>query len=345
MQGSNSIEGYDAKLDDAMAIDLGEEPLDADAETELAIKGYRDAMTYVLQIAEEEDFHYSDQLLKSLHFMMTNHDLTKRPGRWRIRAVYVQEESTGRTVYEGPSADAVPDLMTELVADLEADTATPNLVKAAMAHLNLVMVHPFAGGNGRMARCLQTLVLARDGLLSPVFASIEEYLGRNTPSYYSILAEVGQGSWHPRNDARPWVRYVLTAHYRQLHTLLRRTAEVERTYYELDSLVERHQLPERVVDALFEAVSGRRVRNATCRALAASQSTIPVHEGTISRDLKTLVQLQLLEAHGERRGRFYTMGPGLREIWESVREDRPKRDDTDPFALTATEAGEYGLFE
>ena len=43
VQGSNSIEGYNASLDDAAAIDLGEAPLDADEETRLAIKGYRDA--------------------------------------------------------------------------------------------------------------------------------------------------------------------------------------------------------------------------------------------------------------------------------------------------------------
>src|SRR5262249_28170579 len=45
IQGSNSIEGYDAVLDDAAAVALGEEPLDADEETRLALKGYRDAMT------------------------------------------------------------------------------------------------------------------------------------------------------------------------------------------------------------------------------------------------------------------------------------------------------------
>ncbi len=43
--------------------------------------------------------------------------------------------------------------------------------------LNLVLIHPFRDGNGRMARCLQTLVLAREGMVSPIFASIEEYLG------------------------------------------------------------------------------------------------------------------------------------------------------------------------
>jgi len=62
-----------------------------------------------------------------------------------------------------------------------------------MAHLNLTMIHPFSDGNGRMARCLQSLVLARGGKLSPEFLSIEEYLGRNTPSYYQVLSAVAQG--------------------------------------------------------------------------------------------------------------------------------------------------------
>src|SRR5665811_2356737 len=79
IQGSNSIEGYDAPLDDAAAIDLGEEPLDASQKTRLALEGYRDAMTYVLQLAGEPDFSYSEQLIKSLHFMMTSYDLKKRP--------------------------------------------------------------------------------------------------------------------------------------------------------------------------------------------------------------------------------------------------------------------------
>jgi hypothetical protein len=57
-----------------------------------------------------------------------------------------------------------------------------------------------------MARCLQTFVLATDGTLSPGFASIEEYLGRNTLAYYDVLAEVGQRSWSPHREAGPWVR-------------------------------------------------------------------------------------------------------------------------------------------
>lgn len=57
VQGSSSIEGYDAPADDVAAIELGEEPLDARDETRLAIKGYCDAMTYVLQISKEPSVH------------------------------------------------------------------------------------------------------------------------------------------------------------------------------------------------------------------------------------------------------------------------------------------------
>ena len=94
-----------------------------------------------------------------------------------------------------------------------------------MAHLNLVMIHPFKDGNGRMARALQTLVLAREAILAPEFSSIEEYLGRNTPAYFDVLGQVGGGKWQPERDARPWVRFVLTAHYRQALILERRPRE------------------------------------------------------------------------------------------------------------------------
>src|SRR5437764_278498 len=50
IQGSNSIEGFTAELDDAAAVELGEAPLDANDETRLALEGYRNAMTYVPQL-------------------------------------------------------------------------------------------------------------------------------------------------------------------------------------------------------------------------------------------------------------------------------------------------------
>ena len=79
------------------------------------------------------------------------------------------------------------------------------MVRGAMAHLNLAMIHPFRDGNGRMARCLQTLMLARERILSPEWMSIEEFLGANTQAYYDVLSDVRRGTWNPDGDARPWV--------------------------------------------------------------------------------------------------------------------------------------------
>ncbi len=225
VQGSNSIEGYNASLDDVVAAVEGEPTPDTEEETRLALAGYRDAMTYVLQVADDETLAIDEGLLKSLHFMMLRHDLSKRPGRWRPGATYIHHGATDEIVYEGPASDKVPGLIAELVQSLTEDES-PVVVKAAMAHLNLAMIHPFSDGNGRMARCLQTLVLARDRVIAPVFSSIEEFLGRNTEAYYGVLEEVGAGGWHPQRDARPWLRFCLRAHYLQATTTMRRREEI-----------------------------------------------------------------------------------------------------------------------
>jgi Fic family protein len=331
VQGSNSIEGFDAAVDDAAAIELGEEPLDASEETRLAIKGYCDALTYVLQMSTEPHFDYGEQLLKSLHFMMTGYDLKNRPGLWRAGAVYVRNDDTGEVVYEGADIDDVPSLMHELALSLNVDNDCPPMVLAGMAHLNLVMIHPFRDGNGRMARCLQTLVLARRGILSPVFCSIEEYLGRNTQPYYDVLGQVGGGSWQPDGDALPWVRFMLTAHLRQARTLLRRIKESERLWDELEKLVERLGLPGRTLAPLYDAAMRFRVRNGTYRAILAD-SEDEITEQVASRDLRLLTTADLLVAHGAARGRFYTATKELAGLRSRIVSDRDPRDDSDPFA-------------
>ena len=124
------------------------------------------------------------------------------------------------------------------------NSGAPVLVRAAMAHLNLVMVHPYSDGNGRMARALQALSrLTRERIAAPIFSSIEEYLGRNTQAYYDILAEVGAGSWNPHRNARPWIFVCLTAHYRQAMTHLRRIEEAEALWNACAELASEHGLP------------------------------------------------------------------------------------------------------
>jgi Fic family protein len=330
IRGSNSIEGYEADLDDAAAVALGEEPLDANEETRLALEGYRNAMTYVLQLAQEPPIDVSEQLIRSLHYMMTGYDLKNRPGRWRSGPIFVRDDEAGEIVHEGADIALVPDLMTELVSYMTSSTSEPDIVRGAMVHLNLVMVHPFRDGNGRMARCLHSLMLASGGVLSPIFMSIEEYLGRNTQDYYDVLAQVGGGGWAPERDSRPWLRFVLTGHLRQALTLQRRIRDSELVWTELETVVARKKLPNRMIHAMFDAVAGFRVRNATYRATLADADE-EISEQSASRDLKTLTDLGLLAPQGERRGRHYMRAGELVEIHRRVTANRAARSNDDPF--------------
>jgi Fic family protein len=328
IQGSNSIEGFQVTVDEAAAAVDGEEPLDEKTEAWYAVRGYREAMTFILQAASDPHFVHHEAVLRSLHFMMTSFDLKSNPGRWRPGAIYVKRDGTQEIVYEGPDAALLPQLTAELVDQLNATTAVPVLVRAAMAHLNLVMIHPYSDGNGRMSRALQTLVLAREGVLDPTFSSIEEYLGRNTPAYYEVLGLVGQGAWHPANDVTPWVRFCLTAHYRQAETLLRRTQETGALAGLLEQEVQRLGLNDRTVMALLNAAYGYRVRNADYRIAA------DVSEAVATRDLTALLTAGLLVAHGEKRGRFYEAGKRVRELRAAT--DHP-RVQTDPYKGTRVE--------
>jgi Fic family protein len=331
VQASNSIEGYNATLSDVVATADGDVPLEADEATRQAVRGYQDAMTYVLQLAHDSTVAGVDEgLLKSLHFMMLKHDLSKNPGLWRPGAIYVRREDTQEVVYTGPSSDLIPELVPAMLDELNA-SAAPVLIRGAMAHLNLVMIHPFSDGNGRMARCLQTLVLARQQILNPSFSSIEEYLGRNTKAYYEILGEVGQGSWNPGNDARPWVRFCLTAQYRQAQSVLRRFQAVEQMWRAASDLAEKRRLPERTVGPIVEAAYGLRIRRATYRSNVEVTYGEPIPDQTASRDLRAIVTAGLFEPIGDTRGRHYVATEELRSAWLNVRAERPPRVTQDPF--------------
>ena len=332
VQASNSIEGYDASLDDVVAAVDNEPTLSTGEETRLALDGYRDAMAYILQVAQDSSATVDEGLLKSLHFMMLKHRLDKSPGRWREGPIYVVREQTGQQAYEGPECLLVPELIAAAIAELENSEA-PVLVRAAMAHLNLVMIHPFRDGNGRMARALQTLVLAREQIIAPVFSSIEEYLGRNTQAYYDILGETGQGNWNPLHDARPWIQFCLRAHFFQLRTQLRRIQETERLYHEIGGLVSKAGLPERVTGGLVEAAYGFRLTQAAYKAIVETTAGEEISSLTASRDLRAMVDAGLLRPVGQTRGRYYLREAILDERRGKIQAGRRPRETNDPFEI------------
>lgn len=308
LRASNSIEGIDVSAEDALAAIDNEDPTEADKGTWQAVAGYHAAMDYILQRSRDENFQFSKDVLLAVHFMVSQHDLNANPGNYRPGWVGVHNTKTGELVHEGVDRDSLETLVDELIDYMNDADEQPVILKAAMTHLNLTLMHPFSDGNGRTARCFQTAVLAKEGVVAPIFSSIEEYTGRNQQEYYDVLTQVGGGGWNPERDSQPWVRFCLKAHYRQARTLLRRTREIESVYNDLHRLVISLGLPERTALALLEALSGLRVRNASYRVSS------DISKNLASRDLKALVDAELLVPQGERRGRSYSPADLVQQI-------------------------------
>ncbi|WP_214409017.1 Fic family protein [Sphaerisporangium fuscum] len=311
IQGSNSIEGYVASVEDIESIMAGEEPLEASSAVTREIAGYQQALTYIRQLSQAQSFRYDIGLLHALNFMMIGHHQKKSPGTARPGGIYVRDSVTGEVVYEGPDAEHVPSLLDELVGWLNTgDLEVPSYVRAAMAHFNLVAIHPWRDGNGRMSRALQTLVLGRDRILSPEFCSIEEWLGlgENTVDYYRALREVQKGVWAPHGDMLPWVRFCLRAHHMQAQRVRRRLAEAGKVWTLLEEAVDGERLHARCVSALYQVFVSRRLRRSTYQADEA------LSQGQAARDLRELAARSWLTPYGETKGRFYAPGPRMKQV-------------------------------
>ena len=222
IQGSNSIEGYQVAEDDAAAAVDGEGPLSADEQTFLEIQGYRQALGYVLAMGEDEYAAFDATEIRAMHYMMLSHDAAKSPGRYRKGPVYVRDSRHDQIVYEGPAADRVPDLMDALVDSLHTGVNNDPVVRSAMAHLNLVMIHPFRDGNGRISRLLTLLALYQHGYEVGRYVSLERLVEESRGEYYDALHRSSDG-WHEgRHDLVPWLSFFL--------------AILKRAYRELDRL-------------------------------------------------------------------------------------------------------------
>ncbi|WP_329332703.1 Fic family protein [Streptomyces sp. NBC_01352] len=308
---SNTIEGYRVDpVDVADLLDGEREGVDASEEDKAETLAYQQTLTYIQSLWDVEDFAYSKGLLNALHWMLQGHHHPHRPaGRWRQKPIFITAAGNPHaTEYEGPHERYVPHLMGELVAWLnEGDLEADPLVRAAMAHLNLVKIHPWIDGNGRMSRSLQTLLIAREGVLAPEFSSIEEWLGMpgNTWEYYKMLREAGGPMYSPERDTLPWVRFNLRAYHEQSQRVQHRVKRSTDCWIALAEHTERFSLAERQITALHEVAMTGRVRRSRYEKAEVLSNQQAV------RDIQALTRTGLLTAVGNTKARYYIAGPAF----------------------------------
>lgn len=302
--GSTSIEGFSVPPEAAEALASGADPGESTDESRLAISCYARAMDHVAAMAADPSFRWHDRVILDLHFDACHFQRDKSPGNWRTGPIGVTGED-GSLEFRGPDADQVPELMAEVTdwlarGDLDANV----IVRAAMAHLHVTSVHPFEDGNGRVARIVQSLVLALEGLISPEFSSIEEYLGNNTPAYYKALRDTQGGSYQPERDASGWIDFCIEAHLAQAHQRLAQIKTAAARWALLEQLVEDRGWPDRLVIALEQSLLG-----GTDRTKYAAEADVSA--ATASADFRRLLDAGLVEQEGRGRSTRYRASKDL----------------------------------
>jgi Fic family protein len=108
--------------------------------------------------------------------------------------------------YEAVPQELVKQEMDKFLHWLNTDFSIDPVLKAAIAHLRFVIIHPFDDGNGRMARTITDMQLARAENSSQRFYSLSSQILAEKNAYYEVLQKV---QWHTDSDITEWLEFFL----------------------------------------------------------------------------------------------------------------------------------------
>ncbi len=272
------------------------------------IIGSRDALTLVDELAVSGT-RPDEAVIRELHRrVLWNQSPLLTPGEYR-RGENRVEGAGGEPIFRSPPSGDVPDLMRQLGTWLTtmAERLAPP-VAAALAHLEFVAIHPFNDGNGRTARALARLILVQRGYALDGLVSLDAQLDLDRSAYFAaIRAAIGQ-DYEPGYDATPFVRYFVGSITSSADFVLARLRGLGEVMIRVRRAIVEGSLPPSMIDGLAFAWVNRHIRAGDYIRLTGRTPQ------SATRDLAGAVADGWLLATGEKRGRYYVLGPKLIEI-------------------------------
>lgn len=131
-------------------------------------------------------------------------------GAWRDDRTAPMQVVSGpvgreRVHFDAPAAHRLDQEMQRFLEWFNRDAATEPVLKAALAHLWFVTIHPFDDGNGRIARAIADMSLARSEGSPQRFYSMSAQIREERGEYYGILERTQKGTL----DITPWMEWFL----------------------------------------------------------------------------------------------------------------------------------------
>jgi Fic family protein len=211
VESSNRIEGVTIPADRLRPVVLGKvKPRDRSEEE---LSGYRQALDWIF--SRKRQVSVIPAVIQRLHALAQG-GFSGDAGEWKTRdneIIEILPNGERKIRFVPTSAKETPKTMDALCRNYREacdDQRVPPLLIVATFAFDLLCIHPFRDGNGRVSRLATTLLLQAHGFQVARYVSLERLVEQSKEDYYGVLAECSQG-WHEgKNDLNPWWNYFLS---------------------------------------------------------------------------------------------------------------------------------------
>jgi len=188
--------------------------------------------------------------------------------------------------YEAPEAKMVSAEMTAFLMWFNQTQAIDPVLKAALAHLWFVTIHPFEDGNGRIARAIADMQLARADDSPQRFYSMSSQIRKERNDYYAILEKTQKGNL----DVTEWLEWFLNCLDRALLATNDILANVMKKakFWEKHSGTNLNDRQRFIIDRLLNGIEGKMTSSKWAKMAKCSQDTA-------TRDIQDLINKGILE--------------------------------------------------
>ena len=290
------IEGNELNLLQAEKVLQGAEVVGRDRDIQ-EVLNYRKVIDYI-----DGSRSINEDLIKKLHKMTVFKILPpEKCGTYRKTQVVVKNNRTLEVSFRPPQAGFVSGQIKDLIAFINSSQQKDihAVLESGIVHYELVRIHPFLDGNGRVARALSTLILFLEGYDIRKFFSLEEYFDSNAQYYYSALQSVEKNN----NDLTNWLEYFTEGLAIELNKIKERVERIS-----VDGKI-REKLggkPLLLTDRQLRMIEYIQ-ETGFLQNQAFSQLFPMVSEDTILNELKSLLKNGIIKKQGVTKGAKYVM--------------------------------------
>lgn len=295
------IEGNELNFTEAGKVIAGAKIVGRERDIQ-EVLNYRNVLKYLEEFGNRD---ITEETIKHIHELTVYRLMQDNAiGEYRKTQVVVKNSQTGEVTFRPPPAIEVPFLIADFLTWMDAATSDDihTAIKAGLTHYEIVRIHPFLDGNGRVARAVATLVLFRGGYDVKRFFSLEEHYDREPTRYYEALQSVGLSN----GTMTEWIEYFIEGLAIELSRIKEKVKSLSTDLKIKKSLGgQQLSLTERQIK-IVEYIQ----ENGFLQNKAFFELFPMISEDTVLRELKDLMKKGIVKKEGSTKGVRYMLKSG-----------------------------------